>query len=112
MGSLNSKPNPDKYKTIKDLVRCIDSVIRSADLYGSNTAQYELNNHYDIPGLSDSDACLFVHSELVEIYRKKGFKKIALRRGIETTLFVIKWEYSLSADERKRRETILSGVMF
>jgi len=108
--SLSSQPNPLKRRIINELVKAIDGAIRYADTYGGSNIVHRLENHYYIHGLCDTDATLYVHSELVEIYKNKGFKKIALQYESDCTKLIIQWDCSLPPDERKRREQIIKEV--
>jgi hypothetical protein len=108
--SLNSKPKPEQSRIIRNLVRGIDASILSASALGMNQICYDLDVIYEIPGLTHDDARLYVYSELIDIYKKKGFTDMKLTPSMSKTTLRIKWINSLSNEERERRKRIIREV--
>jgi hypothetical protein len=109
--SLNSRPKTEQMRIVRDIVRVVDSAIVHAHSLNINHTQYELDIVYDIPGLSKEDARLFVYSEVIDIYTKKGFTDIKLFQEATKTILQLNWVNSLPDDERIRRKQIVKKVL-
>ena len=109
--SLNSRPKTEQMRIVRDIVRVVDSAIVHAHSLNINHTQYELDIVYDIPGLSKEDARLFVYSEVIDIYTKKGFTDIKLFQEATKTILQLNWVNSLPDDERIRRKQIVKNVL-
>ncbi len=110
LGALNAKPKPEQSRIVRNLMRSIDSSILSAHGLGMNQICYDLDVIYEIPGLTHDDARLYVYSEIVDLYKKKGFEDIKLLPSLSKTTLKIKWINSLSDEERERRRQIIRDV--
>jgi hypothetical protein len=110
LDALNSKPKPEQSRIVRSLMRSIDASILSAHGLGMNQICYDLDVIYDIPGLTHDDARLYVYSEIVDLYKKKGFEHIKLIPSLSKTTLKIRWINSLSDEERERRRQIIREV--
>lgn len=106
-----NKPRPESKKIVRDIVKNIDEAILSANNLSMNQITFTLENAYTVRGYNNHDATLFVYSEIIEIYKSKGFTDITLMpRKDSCTDLIIKWTGFLTDEEKKRRKDIIDSV--
>lgn len=92
---------------IDDLVRNIDNQILCAHESGNSFIVYELPTVIPMFGIKPSDAKTIIYSELIEIYKKKGFKNIILDQQNQHVFIIIKWINGLTDEERQKRDELI-----
>lgn len=88
---------------VDEQVRIIDAKILSAHSAGFNHVAHELPVSFSINNMTKSDIQMLVYSELIEIYKEKGFDV-----NIEYNYYIhIYWSNGITDDERKYRMDII-----
>ncbi len=94
-----------------DLVKVIDAKIQTAHQNGFSETQQELPINFNITGMDRQDAQTLVYSELIQIYKDKGFdsENIGITFGVGgTSSFHIKWLNGMDEDEREKRRQLIA----
>ncbi len=104
------------YDIINDQIRAIDATILSAHIAGFNQIEHVLPTCFNTSNMSNSDAQLFVFSEIVDLYKKpesaggKGFVDTTITLS-ERPFLRIRWSNGIDAKERASRVRILNAAV-
>lgn len=92
---------------INSIVKVIDSEIISAHDNRQSEIGHELPTSFNINGLTAKDAQILVYSELIKIYRAKGFTNIFFKFAPSATIMYIKWINIMAEGERSDRKKMI-----
>lgn len=98
---------------VSEQVKIIDDEISSCHNIGSPIAVYDIPYQYDIPGLNNNDAFIYVMSELIEIYSKPeslGGKGFSVNVNFKDHQIKIEIPSIKEDLELAKRMKIISGV--
>jgi hypothetical protein len=109
LDSLNKRPKVECRRVVQDLVKTIDELILVAHSNQKGKVQYDLDKQYEIASMNPEDATLYVYSELVDTYRKKGFSPLIVRTATRL-VFEVRWETRLSVEDREKRRKLVESA--
>lgn len=113
---LMQKSNRHIVSTIcDDLVKVIDTKIQTAHQNGFSEMEQDLPINFNINGMPRQDAQTLIYSELIQIYKDKGFDAddIGLTFGVGgTAQFHIRWLNGMDDTERDQRKQLIAKHMW
>ena len=111
--SLSSKsPVAELQSYCQALVHEIDDRLKMASVKGETYIKFELPNTFPKSRLSKIDSQIWMYSEIINIYNKRGFNDNIHITSTDGKLWlIISWLRGLDAEERAAREAIITGVM-
>lgn len=93
---------------VDNLVKNIDMKIQSNHESGLDSLMYELPSTFSISNMPNNDAKTIIYSDVIQRYKKKGFKYIKLEFARDRICLHISWINGLTEPERIMRNNIIS----
>ena len=93
---------------VNDQIRTIDAAITLADSSGFDYTTHELPINFDINNLTKCDAQLLIYSEIIRVYRDKGFQ-VFLSMEENKSVLSLKWKNEMDQNEKIWRTQIIKS---
>jgi hypothetical protein len=81
--------------------------ITAANSAGMTSTSYALPQYFDIKGYDKRECQIVIYSELIGIYKERGFK-VGISIEHDVAELILSWNIGLNEDERRKREKIIS----